>query len=169
MSQLAFGAPSGLGAGDACGRCFRLSANQDPYSPSFAVSKSIVVKTTDLCPVAGNEQWCGQTTSTPTNSFGQSVQCVIALSPPVTCWRAQRDSVALTCARTPVLPQHSSHRATARSRAHTRKYRAVSGPARTARACGTAHALKAKTLLIGPQLAVVIKVRSSLCLRHEKC
>jgi len=74
ISQLAFGAPPGLGAGDACGRCFSLTANADPYSPSFTGPfKSIVVKATNLCPVAGNEAWCGQTTSNPVNQFGASV------------------------------------------------------------------------------------------------
>lgn len=75
MSQLAFGAPPGLGAGDACGRCFKVTGSKDPYSPSYTGPfNSVIVKTTDLCPVAGNEQWCGQTTATPTNSFGMSVQ-----------------------------------------------------------------------------------------------
>jgi hypothetical protein len=80
MNQLAFGAPPGLGAGDACGRCFQVTATGDPYSANFTGPfNTIVVKVTDLCAVKGNEQWCGQTTSTPTNSFGQSVQCVVAL------------------------------------------------------------------------------------------
>ncbi|KAH9021104.1 endoglucanase V-like protein [Lactarius deliciosus] len=74
MSQLAFGAPSGLGAGDACGRCFSVTANKDPFSPSFTGPfNTIVVKVTNLCPVSGNEEWCGQTMSQPTNSFGMSV------------------------------------------------------------------------------------------------
>ncbi|KAH8998325.1 glycoside hydrolase family 45 protein [Lactarius hatsudake] len=68
MNQLAFGAPSGLGAGDACGRCFKVAGSVDP-----GPFKSIVVKVTDLCPIQGNEQWCGQTVSNATNSFGQSV------------------------------------------------------------------------------------------------
>ncbi|KAH9066238.1 endoglucanase V-like protein [Lactarius vividus] len=74
MNQLAFGAPSGLGAGDACGRCFKITGCADPYSPSNeGPFKSIIVKVTDMCPVQGNEQWCGQTLSNTTNSFGQSV------------------------------------------------------------------------------------------------
>ena len=49
MNQLAFGAMPGDGGGDACGRCFALTGNQDPYSPAFAGPfKSIVVKVTDL-------------------------------------------------------------------------------------------------------------------------
>ncbi|KAH9031326.1 endoglucanase V-like protein [Lactarius pseudohatsudake] len=74
MSQLAFGSPSGLGPGDACGRCFQVTGDKDPYSPDFAGPfNSVVVKVTNLCPASGNEQWCGQTTSQPTNSLGMSV------------------------------------------------------------------------------------------------
>ena len=77
ISQLAFGSGPGLGAGDACGRCFALTGSQDPYSPSYTGPfKTVVVKVTDLCPEQGNEQWCGQTTSDPTNSFGASTQYV---------------------------------------------------------------------------------------------
>ncbi|KAH9173533.1 RlpA-like double-psi beta-barrel-protein domain-containing protein-containing protein [Lactarius sanguifluus] len=73
MNQLAFGAPSGLGPGDACGRCFKVTGCADPYSPGKeGPFKSIIVKVTDLCPVEGNEQWCGQTAYNTTNSFGQS-------------------------------------------------------------------------------------------------
>ena len=80
MSQLAFGSSPGLGAGDACGRCFNLTGTVDPYSPDFTGPfYSVVVKTTDLCPVDGNQQWCGQNTANPVNSFGTSVQCVFAL------------------------------------------------------------------------------------------
>ena len=75
MSQLAFGSEPGLGAGDACGRCFKVTANKDPYSPSYTGPfNSIVVKATNLCPVSGNGQWCGQTTADPVNSFGMAVQ-----------------------------------------------------------------------------------------------
>ncbi|KAK0199848.1 endoglucanase V-like protein [Desarmillaria ectypa] len=71
MNQLAFGSASGLGAGDACGRCFALTGSADPYSTSYTGPfNSIVVKVTDLCPAAGNEQWCGQSQSSLTNSFG---------------------------------------------------------------------------------------------------
>ena len=32
----------------------------DPFSPNFAGPfNSVVVKVTDLCPVAGNAEWCG--------------------------------------------------------------------------------------------------------------
>ncbi|PFH51938.1 glycoside hydrolase family 45 protein [Amanita thiersii Skay4041] len=71
MNQLSFGAPPGLGAGDACGRCFAITGTQDPFSPSFpGPFHSIVVKITDLCPVTGNQEWCGQTTSNPLNQHG---------------------------------------------------------------------------------------------------
>ncbi|KAI0291671.1 RlpA-like double-psi beta-barrel-protein domain-containing protein-containing protein [Multifurca ochricompacta] len=74
ISQLAFGAPPGLGAGDGCGRCFRVTGTADPYSPSYTGPfNSVVVKVTNLCPVQGNEQWCGQTISKPTNSFNKAV------------------------------------------------------------------------------------------------
>ncbi len=83
MSQLAFGSSPGLGAGDACGRCFKVTANADPFSPGFTGPfKTIVLKADNLCPASGNEQWCGQTTSQLNNSFGMSVQCVAILLPP---------------------------------------------------------------------------------------
>jgi len=51
INQLAFGAGPGEGGGDACGRCFALTATADPYSPAFTGPfNSIVVKVTDL--------WC---------------------------------------------------------------------------------------------------------------
>lgn len=81
MSQLSFGAPPGLGGGDACGRCFHLVANYDPYDPGYKVpSKGITVKVTDLCPVQGNEEWCGQTTQNPLNQHNASTQYVVASS-----------------------------------------------------------------------------------------
>ncbi|KAL4245853.1 RlpA-like domain superfamily protein [Abortiporus biennis] len=74
INQLAFGAPPGLGAGDACGRCFAITATLDPFSPSFTGPfQTIVVKVTDLCPVQGNEEWCGQTQSSPNNQHGTPV------------------------------------------------------------------------------------------------
>ncbi|KAF7356908.1 Endoglucanase V-like protein [Mycena venus] len=76
ISQLAFGSAPGLGPGDACGRCFALTGTEDPYSPSYTgpFGKSIVVKVTDMCPVAGNEAWCGQTATSQTNQFNMPVQ-----------------------------------------------------------------------------------------------
>lgn len=77
MNQLSFGAPPGLGAGDACGRCFSLTGTHDPFSPSFAGPfHTIVVKVSDLCPIQGNQEFCGQTTSHPTNQHGEAVQYV---------------------------------------------------------------------------------------------
>ncbi|KAN0129831.1 endoglucanase V-like protein [Lactarius tabidus] len=74
VSQLAFGSEPGLGAGNACGRCFELTGEKDPYDLSFnGPFKTIIVKATDMCPVQGNEQWCGQTTQNPVNSFGASM------------------------------------------------------------------------------------------------
>ncbi|KAF5362518.1 hypothetical protein D9756_002451 [Leucocoprinus leucothites] len=50
INQLAFGSGPGLGAGDACGRCFAVTGTSDPFSPSFpGPFHSIVVKVTDLC------------------------------------------------------------------------------------------------------------------------
>ncbi|KAJ7080275.1 endoglucanase V-like protein [Mycena crocata] len=71
ISQLAFGSVPGLGPGDACGRCFALTGTADPFSPAYTgpFGKSIVVKVTDMCPVAGNEPWCGQTVSKQANQF----------------------------------------------------------------------------------------------------
>lgn len=75
INQLAFGSGPGLGAGDACGRCFSLTGQADPYSPAFTGPfKTVVVKITDLCPVSGNEEWCGQSTSATTNQHGAPFQ-----------------------------------------------------------------------------------------------
>lgn len=77
MNQLSFGSLPGSGAGDACGRCFSVTATQDPFSPAFTGPfHTVVVKVTDLCPVAGNQEWCGQTTSSPDNEHGKPVQSV---------------------------------------------------------------------------------------------
>ncbi|KAK7685672.1 hypothetical protein QCA50_011016 [Cerrena zonata] len=75
INQLSFGSAPGLGAGDACGRCFAVTASQDPFSPSFpGPFKTIVVKVTDLCPNQGNQEWCGQTQSNQNNQHGKPVQ-----------------------------------------------------------------------------------------------
>ena len=77
MNQLSFGAPPSGGGGDACGRCFRITGEADPYSSGDkGPFNCIVVKVTDLCPGGPSNQWCGQTVSNPVNSFGMSVQCV---------------------------------------------------------------------------------------------
>ncbi|KAF7309576.1 Endoglucanase V-like protein [Mycena indigotica] len=81
ISQLAFGSAPGIGPGisdlscDACGRCFSLTGNHDPFSPSYTgpFGKTIVVKVTDMCPVAGNQEWCGQTATSANNQHGMPV------------------------------------------------------------------------------------------------
>ncbi|PIL24636.1 hypothetical protein GSI_12520 [Ganoderma sinense ZZ0214-1] len=74
VSQLAFGSSPGLGPGDVCGRCFAVTANADPYSPAYTGPfKTIIVKVTDLCPVAGNQEWCGQSTSNQNNQHNEPV------------------------------------------------------------------------------------------------
>ena len=79
MSQLSFGSAPGLGPGDACGRCFSVTATADPYSPAYTGPfKTIIVKVTDLCPKAGNEEWCGQTSAQPTNQHGAQTQLVVS-------------------------------------------------------------------------------------------
>ena len=111
MSQLAFGSVPGLGAGNACGRCFEITGDYDPYDPSFTGPfNKIVVKDTDMCPVQGNEQWCGQTTKNPVNSYNASVQYVVLLLSLV-CESAcsARFIVALTCVMTRVPLTSSSH------------------------------------------------------------
>ncbi|KAI0319979.1 endoglucanase V-like protein [Amylostereum chailletii] len=74
ISQLTFGSAPGLGPGDACGRCFSVTATADPFSPAYTGPFStVVVKVNDLCPATDNEEWCGQTTSSPTNQHGAPV------------------------------------------------------------------------------------------------
>ncbi len=82
INQLAFGSAPGSGAGDACGRCFALTGNADPYSPNYSgpFGKTIVVKVTDLCPIAGNQEWCGQTQSNRNNQHGEAFQYVPYIS-----------------------------------------------------------------------------------------
>jgi hypothetical protein len=75
VNTFAFGANSA--SGDACGRCFNITSNEDPYSPSYSGPfKSIVVRVSNLCPINSNEEWCGQTASKPLNQHGTSMQCV---------------------------------------------------------------------------------------------
>ena len=77
ISQLTFNSEPGLGAGDVCGRCFAITANADPYSPSYTGPfNTIVVKATDMCPSSGNGEWCGQSESNPVNEHGAQVQYV---------------------------------------------------------------------------------------------
>ena len=75
INQLSFGAPGGQGAGDACGRCFKITGTGDPYSPQYTGPfYSIVVKVTNLCPYQEGEKWCGQSRSHPRNQYGAHVQ-----------------------------------------------------------------------------------------------
>ena len=64
LSQMAYG--SSTAYGPSCGRCFKLTLlntflSNPPFFPDE--SKSVVVKVTDLCPIAG--QWCSATRSKP--------------------------------------------------------------------------------------------------------
>lgn len=65
MSQMAYGSSTAYGPG--CGRCFNLTLlnTYTPEPPFFPeVSKSVVVKVTDLCPLGGNG-WCSATPDHP--------------------------------------------------------------------------------------------------------
>jgi len=74
MNQLTYGAPPGAGEGDACGRCFKVTGTKDPYDTSYTGPfHSVIVKTTDLCPISGNQEWCGQTLANPVNQYGMPV------------------------------------------------------------------------------------------------
>lgn len=65
MSQYAYG--SSTAYGPACGRCFEITllntyTGTPPFFPN--VTKSVVVKVTDLCP-AGGAGWCSATPDKP--------------------------------------------------------------------------------------------------------
>jgi len=65
LNQMAFG--SSTGYGPACGRCFRLTLlntflSDPPFYP--LVTKSVVVKVNDLCPIS-KTGWCNATASGP--------------------------------------------------------------------------------------------------------
>lgn len=65
LSQMAFG--SSTAYGPSCGRCFKLTLlnsflSHPPFYPS--VTKSLVVKVTDLCPLT-NGGWCNGTNNGP--------------------------------------------------------------------------------------------------------
>lgn len=65
MSQMAYGSSTAYGPG--CGRCFNLTllntyTPDPPYFPT--VTKSVVIKVTDLCPAGGNG-WCSATADKP--------------------------------------------------------------------------------------------------------
>nr|VWO99408.1 Histone acetyltransferase [Ganoderma boninense] len=68
MSQYAYG--SSTGYGPSCGRCFKITlldsyTGTPPFFPN--VTKSVVVKVTDLCP-AGGAGWCSATPNKPNQS-----------------------------------------------------------------------------------------------------
>ena len=65
MSQYAYGSSTAYGPG--CGRCFNITLlNTYTANPPFFpnVTKSVVVKVTDLCP-AGGAGWCSATPGKP--------------------------------------------------------------------------------------------------------
>lgn len=71
VSENIFGVGPGAGAGPACGLCFQLTAETDPYSDNKALTgtKSIVVKVNNLCPANGNPL-CSQQGLSSKNSLG---------------------------------------------------------------------------------------------------
>ncbi|KII92808.1 hypothetical protein PLICRDRAFT_37602 [Plicaturopsis crispa FD-325 SS-3] len=81
MSQYAFGSSTSYGPG--CGRCFNLTLlntflSDPPFYPT--VTKSVVVKVTDLCPFLENG-WCGATTE-KTNPGGAYINFDLAFPSP---------------------------------------------------------------------------------------
>jgi hypothetical protein len=77
VNELAFGANNA--AGGVCGRCFKITPTEDPYSPEYAGSfgNTIIVKVNDLCPIGStNNEWCGQGVNKPLNCHGMPMQCV---------------------------------------------------------------------------------------------
>ena len=68
LNQMAYG--SSTAYGPSCGRCFKLTLlntflSHPPFYPT--VTKSVVVKVTDLCP-RSQTGWCNATTSGPNGS-----------------------------------------------------------------------------------------------------
>jgi hypothetical protein len=60
---------SGTWCGSGCGKCFKLTptaAGASPIGKGAPNTNSIVIKVTNLCPAAGNEQWCAY----DVNSYG---------------------------------------------------------------------------------------------------
>ncbi|KAH0588960.1 hypothetical protein H2248_004741 [Termitomyces sp. 'cryptogamus'] len=77
LSQMAYGSSTAFGP--ACGKCFNLTLlNTVTADPTFYpnVTKSIVVKITDLCPLSV-DGWCSGTT-TKTNSAGHDLNFDLA-------------------------------------------------------------------------------------------
>jgi hypothetical protein len=78
VNELAFGANSSFG--DACGRCFQITATEDPFDPSYQgpFGNTIIVKVNNLCADHPAEHhWCNQTVSHPKNEFNASMQYVL--------------------------------------------------------------------------------------------
>ena len=78
MSQMAYGSSAAYGPG--CGRCFNLTlldtyAPDPPFFPQ--VTKSVVIKVTDLCPAGGNG-WCSATADKPNQSVASEVTIHVA-------------------------------------------------------------------------------------------
>ncbi|KAN0121000.1 endoglucanase V-like protein [Russula decolorans] len=75
VNELAFG--SNHSFGDACGRCFQITATADPFNSSYQgpFGKTIIVKVNNLCLNGPTSQhnWCGQTVSKPKNEFNASM------------------------------------------------------------------------------------------------
>ena len=88
VNTLAFGAD--ISFGDACGRCFKITATGDPYTPSFeGPFNSIVVKVNDLCPHSPQgspKSWCDQKVSDPLNQFQMPMQCVLSFPVRTVVW-----------------------------------------------------------------------------------
>ncbi|KAI0306088.1 hypothetical protein B0F90DRAFT_1814888 [Multifurca ochricompacta] len=120
-----------------------ITGTADPYSPNYTGPfNSVVVKVTDLCPVQGNEEWCGQTVSQPTNSFNKSVHFDL-------CQESGASGAFFPSGRGALTGKY-------------RKYRAANGPARTAPAFGMVHAWETKQLVTGRQLPAAIKAPHQL-------
>ncbi|KAJ3527123.1 hypothetical protein NM688_g8171 [Phlebia brevispora] len=77
MSEMAYGSSTDYGPG--CGRCFKLTLlntflSDPPFFPD--VTKSVVIKVTDLCP-GGGAGWCSATPGHP-NQGGQYINFDLA-------------------------------------------------------------------------------------------
>ncbi|KAF5355340.1 hypothetical protein D9758_006070 [Tetrapyrgos nigripes] len=150
INQLAYGAPPGLGPGDACGRCFALTATQDPFSPSYpGPFNTIIVKVTDLCPISGNEEWCGQTTSKTNNAHGMPFHFDICTDTGgAAAFFPQNHGALLGTFQETVDPNNEPMIC---------RFRAVNGPVLMDPSCSLEVASMAKRQLIGRLLGAGIK------------
>ncbi|KAF8261640.1 endoglucanase V-like protein [Lactarius quietus] len=76
ISQLTYGAPPNLGPGDACGRCFSVTANADPFSNFTGPFNTVVVKaqiSALLIRERTDALWCSQTQANPLNQYNMTV------------------------------------------------------------------------------------------------